>query len=133
VNHQSSIYQSPIEVPVERIFDLDERTFQFALAVRSLVGAHRWKREQLSDVKQVLRSSGSVAANYAEANNPISSGDFLHRLKICRKESSESRVWLRLLGETSDDGRKPVLRDLFREADELTRIFTSILRKNGAE
>lgn len=120
-------------MPVERIFDLDERTFQFALAVRSLVGEHRWKREQLSDVKQVLRSSGSVAANYAEANNPISSGDFLQRLKICRKESSESRVWLRLLGETSDDGRKPVLRDLFREADELTRIFTSILRKNGAE
>lgn len=128
---ESSIFQSSIEMPAERKFDLDERTFQFALAVRKLTGARRWKREQLSDVNQVLRSSGSVAANYAEANNAISSGDFLHRLKICRKESSESRIWLRLLGETSEDERKPVLRDLFREADELTRIFTSILRKNG--
>jgi len=118
-------------VPEERKFDLDERTFQFALAVRKLIGAHRWSLEQLSDVKQVLRSSGSVAANYAEANNPISSGDFIHRLKICRKESSESRIWMRLLEETSDGQRKDTLRDLWKEADELTRIFKSILRKNG--
>jgi four helix bundle protein len=111
-NHQSSIFQSPIEVPEERKFDLDDRTFRFALAVRKLVGAYRWSLEQQSDVKQVLRSSGSVAANYAEANNPISSGDFLHRLKICRKESSESRIWLRLLAETSDDGRRDTLRTL---------------------
>lgn len=120
-------------MPEERKFDLDERTFQFALAVRRLVGALRWNLEQLSDVKQVLRSSGSVAANYAEANNPISSGDFIHRLKICRKESGESRIWLRLLGETSSDGRQDSLRTLWREADELTRIFTSILKKNGEE
>jgi four helix bundle protein len=120
-------------VPEERKFDLDERTFQFALAVRKLIGAHRWNLEQLSDVKQVLRSSGSVAANYAEANNPISSGDFLHRLKICRKESGESRIWLRLLAETSSDQRQDTLRTLWREADELTRIFTSILKKNGED
>ncbi|MCW1921063.1 four helix bundle protein [Luteolibacter arcticus] len=117
----------------EKKFDLDERTFQFALAVRKLIGAHRWSLEQTSDVKQVLRSSGSVAANYAEANNPISTGDFLHRLKVCRKESGESRLWLRLLGETSVDDRRNVLRTLWQESDELTRIFTSILKKNGEE
>ncbi|WP_264485172.1 four helix bundle protein [Luteolibacter arcticus] len=132
-NHQSSIFQSPIEVSEEKKFDLDERTFQFALAVRKLIGAHRWSLEQTSDVKQVLRSSGSVAANYAEANNPISTGDFLHRLKVCRKESGESRLWLRLLGETSVDDRRNVLRTLWQESDELTRIFTSILKKNGEE
>jgi four helix bundle protein len=118
-------------VSEERRFDLDEGTFRFALAVRKLVGAHQWSLEQLSDVKQVLRSSGSVAANYAEANNPVSSGDFLHRLKVCRKEASESRIWLRLLGETSDETRKDSLRDLWKEADELTRIFNAILKKNG--
>jgi four helix bundle protein len=120
-------------VPEERIFDLDVRTFQFALAVRKLIGAHRWNLEQLSDVKQLLRSSGSVTANYAEANNPISPGDFLYRLKICRKKSAESRIWLRLLTETSADQRQDTLRTLWREADELTRIFTSILKKNGED
>lgn len=115
----------------ERKFDLEERTFQFALSVRRLIGKHRWEREQRTDVEQVLRSSGSVAANYTEANNAISSADFSHRMKIARKESSESRLWLRLLGETSDDSRKAVLRDLYREADELVRIFSSILRKMG--
>ena len=110
---------------------MEERTFQFALAVRRLIGAYKWSREQWTDVEQVLRSSGSVAANYTEANNSISSADFAHRLKISRKEASESRLWLRLLGETSPDDRKPALRDLYREADELTRIFSSILRKLG--
>jgi four helix bundle protein len=116
----------------ENKFDLDERTFRFALRIRKLVGAYDWSREQRSDIQQVLRSSGSVAANYTEANNPISSADFAHRLKISRKDASESRLWLRLLGETSsDEAQKSALRDLYREADELVRIFTSILRKFG--
>jgi four helix bundle protein len=131
-NHQSLIFKSPIEVSEEeRKFDLEERTFQFALAVRRLIGKYLWTREQWTDVEQLLRSSGSVAANYTEANNAISSADFSHRLKISRKESSESRLWLRLLGETSDDDRKPRIRELYREADELVRIFSSILKKLG--
>ena len=112
-------------------FDLEERTFRFALAVRKFIGRHRWKLEQRTDVEQLLRSSGSVAGNYVEANNPVSTGDFIYRLKISRKESGESRLWLRLLGETSTDERKATLRDLYREADELARIFSAILKKLG--
>jgi four helix bundle protein len=131
-NHQSSIFQSSIKVSErEEKFDLEERTYQFALAVRKLVKSHRWSTEQRTDVTQILRSSGSVAANYVEANNPISSADFSHRLRIARKEASESRLWLRLIGETSDDDRKATLRYLYREADALTRILTSILHKLG--
>lgn len=115
----------------EEKFDLEERTFRFALGVRKLVKAHAWRMEQRTDVTQLLRSSGSVAANYAEANNPVSSSDFSHRLKITKKEAAESRLWLRLLGETSDDSRKDTLRDLYREADALVRIFASILHKLG--
>jgi four helix bundle protein len=115
----------------EEKFDLEERTYRFALGVRKLVKAHAWSREQRTDVVQLLRSSGSVAANYVEANNPISSADFSHRLRISRKEASESRLWLRLLGDTSDDQRKETLRDLYREADALVKILTSILHKLG--
>jgi four helix bundle protein len=134
VKGKSSIINFSIikrSVDEERKFDLDERTFQFALAIRKLIGSYRWTREQWTDVDQVLRSSGSVASNYAEANNPVSSADFSFRLKICRKESGESRLWIRLLAGTSTDDRIPILRGLFKEADELTRIFNSILKKLG--
>lgn len=113
----------------ERPFDLEERTFRFALAVRHMVGGHKWKREQWTDIDQVLRSSGSVAANHTEANNPVSSADFAHRLKDSRKEASESRLWPRLLGATSPTDSRDELRTLYREADDLTRILSSSIKK----
>ena len=108
-------------------YDLEERTFRFALEVRLCIGRHRWSREQWTDVEQVLRSSGSVAGNYTEANNAFSKADFRHRIGICKKESGESKLWLGLLGGTSrDEPRKVELRILFKEADELTRIIAKI-------
>jgi four helix bundle protein len=115
----------------EEKFDLEERTYRFALDARKLVRACEWGREQRTDLVHLLHSSGSVAANYVEANNAISSPDFSHRLRISKKEAGESRLWLRLLGDTSEDDRKATLRDLYREADALVRIFASILHKIG--
>jgi four helix bundle protein len=82
-------------------FDLEERTFQFALDVRQCVSVHRWTRAQRTDLKQLLRSSGSVAANYVEANNTASRADFIYRIGVSKKEAVESRLWLRLLGATA--------------------------------
>lgn len=84
----------------KQAYDLEERTYQFALGIRRCIGGIKWTREQWTDVDQVLRSSGSVAANYIEANNAVSKPDFLFRIQLCRKEASESRLWLRLLAET---------------------------------
>ncbi len=110
-------------------YDLDERTFQYALEVRLCIARFRWSDAQWIDIKQLLRSSGSVAANYSEANNAFSKADFRHRIGICRKESGESRLWSRLLGSTTPDSEpKSQLRKLFKEADELTRIFATIHR-----
>ena len=53
------------------------------------------------DVRQLIRASGSVAANWIEANEALSKKDFLLRVKICRKEAKESRLFLRLI-ETGD-------------------------------
>ena len=80
------------------------------------------------DVRQLIRSSGSVAANWIEANEALSKKDFLMRAKICRKEAKESRLFLRLLetgpGATSE-------RDaLANEARELMLIFSAIISKN---
>jgi four helix bundle protein len=115
----------------EPAYDLEERTFQFALTVRSCISASQWTRTQWSDCDQLLRSSGSVAANYIEANNAVSKPDFLFRIRIAKKEASESKLWLRLLGETAENEfTKSTLRTLFKGSDELTRILATILRNS---
>lgn len=112
--------------------DFAERSFQFALLVRKCVSTTTWTRAQWTDVNQILRSSGSVAANYIEANNAVSKADFCHRIAISKKEAAESCLWLKLLGETS---RAPSIQEslqtLHREADELTRILATILRNSS--
>jgi four helix bundle protein len=112
-------------------YDLEERTFLFALSVRNCISSHRWTRVQWADVDQLLRSSGSVAANYTEANNSVSKADFAFRIKVSKKESRESMLWLRLLGASSKDEEiRSILRSLYRESDELTRILATILRNS---
>lgn len=117
----------------EPSYDLEERTFQFALAVRRCIDGNRWRRSQWRDVDQLLRSSGSVAANYTEANNAFSKQDFRHRIGVTKKEAGESKLWLRLLGSTSSPAQSVTtdLRELFREADELVRIFAKIHRSSA--
>lgn len=79
--------------------------------------------------KQVIRSSGSVGANYIEANEALSKKDFVLRIKICRKEAKETRYWLSLmeLKEIDSDEKR---QSLVKEATELTKIFSSILVKS---
>jgi four helix bundle protein len=78
-------------------YDLEDRTFAFAAKVRRFVKSLPRTICNIEGVKQVVRSSGSVGANYIEANEALSKKDFLMRIRICRKESKESRYWLRLL------------------------------------
>lgn len=79
--------------------------------------------------KQLVRSSGSVGANYIEANESLSKKDFFMRIKICRKEAKESIYWLRLLEVDSVD-QENIKKDLIREATELMKIFGSIIEKS---
>ena len=84
------------------VYDLEERTFHFAKAVRLFVKTLPKTIANLEDSKQVLKSSGSVGANYREANESLSKKDFLLRIKISRKEAKESAYWLRLIHETNN-------------------------------
>jgi four helix bundle protein len=116
--------------PATKRYDLEDRTFRFAARVRQFVKALPRTMGNLSDSRQVINSSGSMGANYIEANDAISRKDFLHRIRICRKESKETVYWLRLL----DIGENPAVQDhrqeLVQEATELMRIFAAILRKS---
>jgi len=69
--------------------DLEDRTFQFADAVRHFTKQLPRTLANAEDVRQLVRASGSVAANWIEADEALSKKDFLMRVKICRKEARE--------------------------------------------
>jgi four helix bundle protein len=111
-------------------YDLEERTFQFAQRVRAFVRRlpkNVWNHQ---DIAQVIRSSGSVGSNYIEANESLGKKDFLMHIKISRKESKESRFWLRLVdtGEVCELETERLA--LVQESTELMNIFGAILRKS---
>src|SRR5262245_31352406 len=115
------------------IYDLEERTFHFAKRTRALLRLLPKNISNVEDSTQLIRSSGSVGANYIEANEAISAKDFLYRLKICRKESKESRYWLRLIDSVDNTVAETERALLIKEAHELVLIFNSIIRKNEAK
>ncbi|MDO8648936.1 MAG: four helix bundle protein [Candidatus Peregrinibacteria bacterium] len=120
--------QNP-NAPNTKVYDLDERTETFARACRVLIKQSPRTIAGIEDGKQLARSSGSVAANYIEASEAVSQKDFYFRIKICRKEAKESRLWLRLMDVEGDLSSQ---RDqLVHEVTELMRIFGAIIKKVG--
>ncbi len=111
-------------------YDLEERTFQFAKEVRIFAKTLPKTIANIEDGKQLIKASGSVGANYIEANEALSKKDFKMRIKICRKESKESAYWLRLIHETNDLENANDAKRLMQEATELKKIFSSILEKS---
>lgn len=113
----------------ENKYDLEERTFKFAKDVRDLIKEVKKTTSNIEDCKQLARASASAGANYIEANEALSKKDFQMRIKISRKESRESRFFLRLLD--IDELKLDQLRNsLADEAEELRRIFSSILNNS---
>ncbi len=83
----------------------------------------------IEDVKQLIRASGSVGANYLEANEALSKKDFVFKLKISRKEAKESRYWLRLINDTNELNSVVEIKKLIDEANELKLILSAIIEK----
>src|SRR3989344_2075140 len=103
-------------------FDLEERTFKFAQDCRTFAKKLPKTTGNLEDSKQLIRASGSVGANYIEANESFSKKDYYMRVKICRKEAKEARYWLKLVETNSDKGLEAERERLLKEATELTHI-----------
>lgn len=111
--------------------DLEDRTFLFAESVRAFVKQLPRTASNTEDVRQLVRAAGSVAANWIEADEALSKKDFLMRVKICRKEVKESRLFLRLIDAGLTAGSVPARDALAAEARELVLIFSSIIFKSG--
>jgi four helix bundle protein len=111
-------------------YDLEDRTFEFARRIRAFVKKLPKSLANIEDSRQLINASGSVGANYIEANEALSKKDFVMRIKICRKEAKESRYWLQLIDAGGNIELENERQELTTEAQELTHIFGSIVTKS---
>jgi four helix bundle protein len=109
-------------------YDLEERTLKFARNVIGFTNSLPKTAANAEIIKQVIRSSGSVGANYIEANESLGKKDFAMRIRICRKEAKETIYWLKLL-ETNADSLEAARAIHLQEGTELMKIFGAILIK----
>jgi four helix bundle protein len=116
------------EVQNTKRYDLEERTLLFAKSVRLFIGKLQKTISTIEDGKQVVRSSGSIGANYIEANEALSKKDFKMRIMICRKEAKETCYWLEILEINSGNLENERVK-LLEEATQLRKIFGAILEK----
>jgi four helix bundle protein len=118
------------EIQNSKQYDLEQRTLEFAKNVRVFVKKLPKTISNIEDGKQLIRASGSIGANYIEANESISKKDFVMRIKISRKEAKESKYWLSLVDTNNDKELDKERQKLIKEATELMMIFSSIMRKS---
>ncbi len=109
-------------------YDLRDRTLRFAKMVRNYVKNLPKTLSNIEDARQLIKASGSVGANYIEAEEALSRKDFIMRIKISRKEAKESGYWLELIESRGEQIIEK--QNLIREATELTKIYGSIVEKS---
>ncbi len=111
-------------------FDLEERTYQFAKDCAGYIQKLPKTIANIEYSKQLIRSSGSPAANYIEANEAETKKEFLYRIRTCRKEAKESCLWLRLSDTGGSQELETKRKNLTQEAVELRKILNSIFEKS---
>ncbi len=116
------------EIQTRNKYDLEERTLIFAKRVIEFIGSLEKTIANVEISRQLVRSSGSVGANYIEANESLGKKDFLMRIRICRKEAKESCYWLKLV--TCSPEKEKERSYLLQESTELMKIFGAILVKS---
>ena len=109
-------------------YDLAERTARFGEDMIDFATSLPDTSINRPLVNQGVRSGTSIGANYMEADGAESKKDFIHKLGICKKEAKETMHWLRMISKANPD-RKDDCRKLWKEAHELTLIFSSIINK----
>jgi len=108
-------------------FDLEDRTLSFAKEVINMLKTLPNNTPNSEIIRQLVRSVGSVGANYREANDSLGKKDFVHRLRISRKESKETQFWLELLLEVNPGN--PQIAKLISEGKEIRNILSAIISK----
>lgn len=109
-------------------FDLEDRTLEFAKQTINLLKSLPRNSINLEITSQLIRSVGSVGANYREANDSLGKKDFYMRIRICRKEAKETKYWFELILHNNPNLSTQTT-PLINENTELIKIFSAILKK----
>lgn len=109
-------------------YDLEERTAKFGEDIIEFVKNLSRNPITYSLINQLVRSATSIGANYVEADGAESKKDFKHKIAICKKESKETKHWLRMMSKAVPN-EKEKCQKLWKEAQELTLIFSAIFKK----
>ncbi|HEY2785838.1 MAG TPA: four helix bundle protein [Fimbriiglobus sp.] len=109
-------------------YDLEERTALFGESVIRFCKSIPTNDVTGPLIRQVVRSGTSVGANYCEADDAISGKEFRQKIGTCKKESRETKHWLRMIA-AAEPNKAEAARILWKEAQELLLIFASIFRK----
>jgi len=113
---------------IEYNYNLEERTTEFGKRIIRLCKVLIKDQINLPIIEQIVRSAGSVGANYREANDSLGNKDFLYRIRISRKECKESLHWLELIEEANPE-IKSRMQNLKQETKELKNILSTIILK----
>jgi four helix bundle protein len=106
-------------------YDLEERTAIFSEKIISLCKKCPKNIVTMPIISQSIRAATSIGANYCEANGASSKKDFKNKIYTCKKESRETKYWLRLLA-SAEESQKKECRTLWQEAQEFNLIFSKI-------
>lgn len=114
----------------KRKFDLEERTARFGENI--IVFCKKIPRNfaTLPIINQLIRAATSIGANYCEADDAESRKDFKHKIGICKKESRESKYWLRMITIAYPECKEEA-RIYWKEAKELNLIFNAIVNSTN--
>ena len=114
-------------------YDLEERTASFGEAIIDFSRRIPKDPVTLSLITQLVRAGTSVGANYCEADNACSKKDFVNKIGLCKKESRETRHWLRMIAKAVAPLKDETWQHLCEEALELNLIFAAIVNSSKAK
>lgn len=107
-----------------KTYDLEERTGKFGEAIIDFVKKIKPDHINRPIIDQLVRASTSIGANYMEANGAESKRDFLHKIGICKKESKESKHFLRMIARSNPKADRRIKKALARS----TRVYFDFRR-----
>ena len=110
-------------------YDLEERTAIFSENLVDFCKSIKPSTITIPLISQIIRSGTSIGANYCEADEASSKKDFINKICIAKKETKETKYWLRIIAHTLPE-QKDAARVLWKEAQELNLIFASIIRSS---
>jgi four helix bundle protein len=114
-------------------FDLEDRTAKFGGEIVKFCKSLEKDLVMKPIANQLIRSGTSIGANYCEANNASSRKDFRNKIFICKKESQETKYWLKISSDCISEQQKENARKLWKECQELTMIFQKIVNSIDAK